>query len=146
MRNNLILFFVIALSALCVGAASEYQCRLIIEKAGKVLQVSPQKEIVEGVGVVDYYETVGGLVTLEWHKENLRVDQLYDATVLCSNGSASTSTQFQFTPHEGNMLGVADRFLFLRDNIGFLLGGGLLMVFIVLGVRFWFRFSLPIIR
>lgn len=145
MRNTIILaIFLMVVMAVNVSAdAGDFKCRTIVERGDRVLQVNPQPFNVDGVGVVDFYESKNGLVKVEFNKDNLRVDQTYNFTVQCNNGSVTVTNTQSITPHSVSPLAIGDRLIFLKANAGFILGISVFLLFGLLGVKLWRRTTLP---
>lgn len=119
------------------NATGDYNCVSYVKQAGAIIQTSPQQETFSS-GIFarqqetrEFFTADNGLVNPYFTTENLYPNITYVFGVQCSYANGTLKTEQYITPSYRSLEGVAYTGVWLKDNIGYLIGGFILLIIII---------------
>jgi hypothetical protein len=119
------------------NSTGNYSCISYIKEQGAIIQTSPQQETFSS-GIIarqqesrEFFKAENGLVNPYFTTENLVTNKTYVFGVQCSYDGGTLTTEEYITPMYRNLEGVAYTGIWLKDNIGYILGGIILLLIII---------------
>lgn len=116
---------------------TDYHCISYVKQLGQVIQTNPQqKTYSSGVMPVEqetreFFTAQNGLVNPYFTTTNLKANVTYIFGVECSSPSGSLVTEHYVMPIYRSLDEVASRTVWLKDNLGFVLGGAIIVVILL---------------
>jgi len=106
-------------------------CLSFVEFNNELIQVNPIGELVEGMGRYDQFIVGHGHVHPYFRQDLLRHDKQVVFGVKCGNETFRAN----ITPQYTDFVKVIDRGTWLRDNVGYLVGGICFILIILILIR-----------
>jgi hypothetical protein len=121
---------------------ANYQCISYVKQDGYTVQTNPQQKTFS-IGLLgkeqetrEFFAAENGLVNPYFTTDNLKHNITYVFGVECSNEDGKISTEHYVTPLYENLDELAYRGVWVRNNIGYVIGGVIILIVIVF-VIFW---------
>lgn len=121
------------------NASQEYSCISYVKESGAIIQTNPQQSTYSS-GLIpkeqemrEYFSATNGLVNPYFTTENLQTNKTYVFGVECSYPNGSLRAEEYVTPMYRNLDAVASRTIWVKDNLGFLLGA-LIFIVVIIGI------------
>jgi hypothetical protein len=129
-----------------INSTASYSCVSYIKEQGATIQTNPQlKTYSNGILSLgqesrEYFSATNGLVQPYFLSPELKSNKTYVFGLVCSSGNGTLTTEHYVTPMYQNLEGVAYSGIWLKDNIGYLVGGVILLIVIIAGASFIWGF------
>jgi hypothetical protein len=111
-----------------------YNCISYVKQQGAIIQTSPQQTTYSS-GIIskaeetrEYFTAQNGLVQPYFTTENLKTNITYVFGVECSSPTGTLRTEEYITPMYRNLDDVAYRTIWVKDNLGYLIGGIMFLI------------------
>ncbi len=122
----------------CLSELSEnYNCVSYVKEQGAIIQTNPQKTTYS-TGLFtrqeetrEFFTADKGLVQPYFTTENLKPNQTYVFGVQCSFENGTLKSEHYITPMYKNMEGVAFTGVWLKDNIGYIIGAFIFLFILI---------------
>jgi hypothetical protein len=118
----------------------DYNCVSYVKQQNSIIQTNPQQETYSS-GIFarkqetrEFFTADNGLVNPYFTTTNLKPNITYVFGVECSYEGGNMKTEQYVTPLYKNLEGVAYTTLWLKDNIGYMVGGIILVILLIVGV------------
>lgn len=116
------------------------KCYSIVNYQEDVLAMYPERQYVDGIGLIDYFQLKKGLVNIYFKTTDLYEGYNYTFQVVCGENYGTKMISFNRTIQllNRNLDEVAYRGVWLKDNMSFIIGIGLVII-IMLIIVFAFK-------
>lgn len=120
---------------------NRFKCNSYVEIESRVIQVNPNRENIELFGVSETFNERNGLVNAYFTTENLRIsaNHTYNFIIKCSSNGTTTSYNLSVKPDYVAPKVVIDRMLWSMDNAGYIVGGIIVFLFLILIILTWWN-------
>jgi hypothetical protein len=120
------------------NTSQDYNCISYVKQAGHTVQTNPQQKTFS-TGLLsreqesrEFFTAENGLVNPYFTTDNLKHNMTYIFGVECTSDNGRYTTEHYVTPLYENLDEIAYRGVWLRDNLGYVLGGLITLVVVVL--------------
>jgi len=128
-----------------LNSTSNYDCISYVKQGGAIVQTNPQQKTYSS-GLLsreqetrEFFTATNGLVNPYFTTENLNNNITYVFGVECTNNNSNLKTEQYITPMYSNLDVVAYRSVWLKDNVGYLMGAFIFLVLIGIVIAMWVR-------
>jgi len=116
---------------------ADYNCVSYVKQNGSIIQTSPQQKTFSS-GIIpkeqesrEYFTATNGLIQPYFTTENLKTNITYVFGVECSSPNGSMTTEQYITPMYRNLDDVAYRTIWVKDNLGYIIGGIMFLIVLI---------------
>lgn len=119
------------------NTSQDYNCISYVKQNGAIIQTSPQQEtyssglLSKAEETREYFSATNGLVNPYFTTENLQTNLSYVFGVECSSPNGTLRTEEYVTPMYRDLDELASRTIWLKDNVGYLIGGVMFLIVII---------------
>lgn len=117
--------------------SNAYNCISYVKQGGAIIQTSPQQKTFSS-GIItkeqetrEYFTADNGLVQPYFTTENLKTNITYVFGVDCSSPNGTLTTEEYITPMYRNLDDVAYRTIWVKDNLGYVIGAIMFLIILI---------------
>jgi surface protein len=120
-----------------INQTGNYTCISYVKEQNATIQTNPQlSTFSSGAWAMEqesreYFSAQAGLVQPYFLTEGLKSNKTYVFGVLCSSGNGTLTTEHFVTPMYNSLDALASRTMWLKDNIGYIIGGIILLLILI---------------
>lgn len=108
------------------------QCLVGIFWEDTLLTVSPSVADVGNYGRISIMDAKNGILNFRLNTVDLYPEMTYQVHVFCHSNTSASEYIGEITPQYRNMGWLASRFGFVKENLGYLIGFGILLIFVAI--------------
>lgn len=128
-----------------IDSEEDYQCISYVKQGSYTVQTNPQQKTYS-LGLLskeqetrEFFTATNGLVNPYFTTDNLKHNTTYIFGVECSGEGGKMSTEHYVTPLYENLDELAYRGVWLKDNLGYVIGGAIVLILVVVVVSMVIR-------
>jgi hypothetical protein len=120
-----------------INQTGNYTCISYVKEQNATIQTNPQlSTFSSGAWAMEqesreYFSAQAGLVQPYFLTDGLKSNKTYVFGVLCSSGNGTLTTEHFVTPMYNSLDSLASRTMWLKDNIGYIIGGIILLLILI---------------